>query len=246
MSSKFSFIAAKLQSTVVIVAVVTALALMAARHPSEILQPLAVYDYVVVGSGSAGAVVASRLSEDPAVSVLLLEAGPPDTFWGSKFLMQIPAFTPYFQRSSTDWAFRTQPQSDCARALNDRVSAWPRGRVLGGSSVLNYMQYVRGHQDDFDSWNVPGWRFSDVLPFFVKAEAQCRRDLAQHGEIHGSSGPLPVSDHVHVHELTQAWIASLGSDGFHTQVDYNSPRQGGNRTAAASQVKRRLIVPYSF
>jgi choline dehydrogenase-like flavoprotein len=86
--------------------------------------------------------------------------------------MQIPAFTPFFQRSAADWAFRSQPQHNSARALNDRVSAWPRGRVLGGSSVLNYMQYVRGHADDFDSWRLPGWRFSDLLPFSFKAEAQ--------------------------------------------------------------------------
>ena len=135
--------ASTVQHAVVVAAVALALLLIVTRDPSETLQPLSAYDYIVVGSGSAGAVVASRLSEDPNVSVLLLEAGRPDSFWGSKFLMQIPAFTPYFQRSSTDWAFRTQPQRDAARALNDRVSAWPRGRVLGGSSVLNYMQYVR-------------------------------------------------------------------------------------------------------
>jgi choline dehydrogenase-like flavoprotein len=138
-----SFDAAKFQHAVVFAAVASALALMALRDASETLQSLPAYDYIVVGSGSAGAVVASRLSENPDISVLLLEAGPPDTFLGSKFLMQIPALTPHFQRSNTDWAFRTQPQHNAARALNGRVSAWPRGRVLGGSSVLNYMQYVR-------------------------------------------------------------------------------------------------------
>lgn len=100
---------------------------------------------------------------------------------------------------------------------------------------------LRGHQADFDSWNVPGWRFEDVLPFFIKAESQHRQDFAQAGEIHGSSGPLPVSDHVHVHELTRAWVKSLGSDGFRTDVDYNAPQQGGNRTASASQVTRFFI-----
>jgi hypothetical protein len=138
-----SFGAAKFQHAVVFAAVAWALFFTALRDPSETLQPLPVYDYIVVGSGSAGAVVASRLSENPNISVLLLEAGPPDTFWGSKFLMQIPALTPHFQRSNKDWAFRTQPQQNAARALNDHISAWPRGRVLGGSSVLNYMQYVR-------------------------------------------------------------------------------------------------------
>ena len=126
-----------LQQAVVLAAVAAALALCLLRAPSEVLQPLPAYDYIVVGSGSAGAVVASRLSENPSVSVLLLEAGPPDKFWGSQFLMQIPALTPHFQRSNTDWAFRSQPQRASARALNDHVSAWPRGRVLGGSSVLN-------------------------------------------------------------------------------------------------------------
>ncbi len=130
----------KFQQAVVVCAVASALALLAVRDPSELVQPLPAYDYIVVGSGSAGAVVASRLSEHPDISVLLLEAGPPDTFLGSRFLMQIPALTPYFQRSRTDWAFRSQPQQNAARALNNRVSAWPRGRVLGGSSVLNYMQ----------------------------------------------------------------------------------------------------------
>jgi choline dehydrogenase-like flavoprotein len=242
---KFSVDAATLQYAVVVAAVALALALVATRDPHELLQPLPFYDYIVVGSGSAGAVVAARLSENPAVSVLLLEAGPPDTFWGSKFLMQIPAFTPFFQRSAADWAFRSQPQHNAARALNDRVSAWPRGRVLGGSSVLNYMQYVRGHADDFDSWRLPGWRFSDLLPFFVKAEAQHRQEFAEADGIHGSSGPLHVSDHMQVHELTQAWVKSLANDGFRTRADYNSPDQGGNRTASASQVTPLVIVPLS-
>jgi choline dehydrogenase-like flavoprotein len=108
--------------------------------------------------------------------------------------------------------------------------------------VLNYMQYVRGHSDDFDSWRLPGWRFSDLLPFFVKAEAQHRQEFAEADGIHGSSRPLHVSDHMQVHELTQAWVKSLANDGFRTQVDYNSPDQGGNRTASASQVTSLVIV----
>ena len=102
------------------------------------------------------------------------------------------------------------------------------------------MQYVRGHEEDFNSWSIPGWRFSDLLPFFIKAESQQRREFAQAGDIHGSSGPLPVSDHSHVHELTQAWVKSFGAYGFRTQVDYNAPDQSGNRTASASQVTRSL------
>jgi hypothetical protein len=123
----------------------------------------------------------------------------------------------------------------------------PSDNVDAGRAVL-IMCVLRGHQADFDSWNVPGWRFEDILPFFIKAESQHRQDLAQagdihgsSGDIHGSSGPLPVSDHVHVHELTQAWVKSLGSDGFRTDVDYNAPQQGGNRTASASQVTRLFI-----
>ena len=122
-----SFDATRLQRAAVLAAVASALFFVALRRPSEILQPLPAYDYIVVGSGSAGAVVASRLSENPDISVLLLEAGPPDTFWGSKFLMQIPALTPFFQRSAADWAFRSQPRrTPAARCWAQSARRWRR------------------------------------------------------------------------------------------------------------------------
>ena len=127
------------------------------------------YDYIVVGGGSAGCVVASRLSEDPNVTVLLLEAGEMDTMME----IHVPLAYVDLQLSSVDWAEQTVPQKHACRGLEGRRARWPMGKVLGGSSSINAMIYVRGNREDFDRWQemgAEGWSYEDVLPYFKKSE----------------------------------------------------------------------------
>ena len=140
-------------------------------------------DYVVIGAGSAGAVVAARLSEDPACSVRLVEAG------GSHddLRIRMPAGSGSLWRTKFDWGFRTVPQP----GLGGRTPHLPRGKVLGGSSSINYMIYIRGHRDNFDEWRKlgnAGWGYADVLPLFKRSE----RNERGASEYHGGSGPLDV------------------------------------------------------
>ena len=176
------------------------------------------YDYIIVGAGSAGCVLANRLSEDPAVKVLLLEAGGADT---AKEI-QIPvAFAKLF-KSACDWAYYTEPEPQ----LGNRNLYWPRGKVLGGSSSINAMIYIRGNRADYDQWRDlgnRGWGYSDVLPYFKKAENQ------EHGasEYHGSSGPLCVSDLRTVNPLSEAFVAAGEESGFRRNPDFNAASQEG-------------------
>lgn len=140
-------------------------------------------DYVVIGAGSAGAVIASRLSETPENHVVLLEAG------GSHkdFRLRAPALSGTLWRSKYDWSFNTAPQPN----LDGRMPHWPRGKVLGGTSSINYMVYMRGHRDNYDAWAAlgnAGWGYADVLPYFKKSE----RNEWGASEFHGGDGPLDV------------------------------------------------------
>ncbi|EEC20003.1 glucose dehydrogenase, putative [Ixodes scapularis] len=141
-----------------------------------------VYDYIVVGGGSAGAVVASRLSEDPGVSVLLLEAGGLPNFF-----LDVPLLAAEIQQTKFDWAYRTVPQEVSCFGLKNRQSLWPRGKVLGGSSVLNYMLYVRGNRRDYDRWERElgclGWGWDSVLPYFLKSEDNRDPEIAFNGPL---------------------------------------------------------------
>jgi len=143
------------------------------------------YDFVVVGAGSAGAVLASRLSEDPSVKVLLLEAG------GSHkdLAISTPGLVATLWRGKHDWGYKTTPQP----GLAGRANYWPRGKVLGGTSCLNYMIYMRGHRADYDGWRElgnSGWGYDDVLPYFRRSERNARLG----GPWHGRTGPLDVTD----------------------------------------------------
>lgn len=176
------------------------------------------FDYVIVGAGSAGCVLANRLSSDPSIKVLLLEAGGADT---SPFI-HTPAMMAFLPDSNVDWRFRTTPQIHC----NMRRFAWPRGRVLGGSSSINYMIYIRGHAHDYDHWRQlgnPGWSYEDVLPYFRKAENNERME----DQFHGRGGPLNVTDHRFRHPLSELFVEAAVEAGVPRNEDFNGANQEG-------------------
>jgi choline dehydrogenase len=178
-----------------------------------------VYDYVIVGAGSAGCVLASRLSENPGVRVLLLEAGPPDT----ADEIHIPAAVNLLFQTAYDWNYQTIPQD----RLGGRSIYWPRGRVLGGSSSINAMIYIRGSRRDYDSWRddygCDGWGYTDLLPYFLRAESNSRGASAYHG----AAGPLSVQDLKFKSSLTGAFVAAAGNCGLRANDDFNGPSQDG-------------------
>jgi choline dehydrogenase len=153
-----------------------------ARSTGEIDDVGMAYDYIVVGAGSAGCVIANRLSEDPTVSVLVIEAGGPDTMPE----IHDPRAWPFLQGTSVDWGYTTMPQ----RHVDDRVLGYARGKVIGGSSAINAMGHQRGHPAIFDGWaeDNPGWSYNDLLPMFIKSE----NFSGGAGPYHGGSGPLGV------------------------------------------------------
>jgi choline dehydrogenase len=175
-------------------------------------------DFVVVGAGSAGCAVAARLSEDPATRVVLLEAGGEDkNRW-----IHIPlGFGKTFADPSVNWCYETEPDPGAA----DRRVFWPRGKVLGGSSSINGMVYIRGQAEDFDHWRQlgnAGWSFEDVLPYFKRSEHQVRGV----DSFHGIGGPLCVSD-VAQHPICEAFIAATTELGFSRNDDFNGASQDG-------------------
>jgi choline dehydrogenase len=177
------------------------------------------FDYIIIGSGSAGGVVAARLSEDPTVSVLLLEAGPED----DDEMIQMPAGFSALFRTKWDWNYQTAEQ----KQLNSRRATWPRMKALGGCSSMNAMIYIRGNRADYDEWRdaygAVGWGYDDVLPLFKKAEGNQRLS----NEYHGTDGPLHVEDRRYTHELSEAWVESAIASGMKRNDDFNGESQDG-------------------
>ena len=186
------------------------------------------YDYVIVGAGSAGCVLANRLSEDPRCKVLLLEAGPRDT---DRWIHVPLGYGKLFARTDINWAYESEPEP----ALNGRRIFTPRGKVLGGSSSINGLVYIRGQREDFDGWGVPGWGFDDLLPYFKKSENQSRGADAWHGV----GGPLEVGDLPDRHELCDAFIASAAATGVPRNDDFNGAAQEGTGYYQATACKGR-------
>jgi len=174
------------------------------------------FDTVIVGAGSAGCVLANRLTADGRTTVLLLEAGPRDTnLW-----IHIPlGYGKLFTRTDVNWAYESEPEP----SLNGRRVFTPRGKVLGGSSSINGLVYIRGQPEDFDGWGLPGWGWQDLLPYFKKSEDQSRGADAWHGV----GGPMAVSDLPDRHELADAFIDSAASLGIPRNADFNGARQEG-------------------
>jgi choline dehydrogenase-like flavoprotein len=176
------------------------------------------YDYVIVGAGSAGCVLANRLSEDPTVKVLLLEAGGSDR----SIKVKIPAAFPQQFHTKLDWDFATEPEPH----VDGRSMYIPRGKAIGGSSSMNAMLYVRGRPLDYDGWEAqgaPGWGYKDVLPYFIKSEDNARGA----SEYHGAGGPLRVSEQRSPRPLNHRLLAASEAAGIPRIADYNGPEQDG-------------------
>ena len=177
------------------------------------------YDFVIIGAGSAGCVLANRLSEDPGVSVLLLEAGGAD--WNPWIHVPVGYFKT-MHNPATDWCYLTDPDE----GIKGRRLQWPRGKVLGGSSSLNGLLYIRGQREDYDGWAAAGnkgWDYDSVLPYFKKSECQERGG----NEYHGTEGPLHVSDLRLRREIAERFIEAAKAAGIPYNPDVNGATQEG-------------------
>ncbi len=181
------------------------------------------YDYVIVGAGSAGCVLASRLSEDPEISVLLLEAGPPDVNEN----IHVPLGYLKLARTEVDWDYNSVPEANC----DGRRIGLPRGKVLGGSSSINAMIYIRGNRRDYDDWDAAGWGWDDLFPYFLKAEDNERGG----SEWHGVGGPQPVSDQRSGNAISAAFVEAGEQAGLARNDDFNGPTQDGVGTYQLTQ-----------
>ena len=174
------------------------------------------YDYVVVGAGTAGCVLAARLSQDPAVQVLLLEAGSAERTRA----MTIPNAWPENLGSEADWGNTTTAQAEAGPVV------YPRGRALGGSSAINAMAHLRGHRAVYDGWaaaGATGWGFADLLPYFRRSESAADRDP----ELRGTAGPIRVAPAIDRHPVAQAFVAALLASGHPCSDDLSGNRQDG-------------------
>ncbi len=188
------------------------------------------FDFVVVGGGSGGCAVASRLSEDPKTSVALLEAGGKDDNWvvttpGAMILM--------ISGKVNNWAFDTVPQP----GLNGRIGYQPRGKGPGGSSAINAMVYIRGHRSDYDHWaslGNTGWAYADVLPYFKRSEDNSELD----GEYHGKGGPLHVTGLRSDNPVREIYLQAAREAQFRIRDDFNADEQEGLGIYQVTQKKR--------
>lgn len=193
------------------------------------------FDFLVIGSGTAGSVLAARLSEQAELRIGLIEAGGPAT----NPMIAAPAKWPLLQGSEVDWAYRTVPQRHCANRVHD----WPRGKVIGGSTAINAMAHVRGHPSDFDRWaedGCTGWAYRDLLPYFIRSESYTPGASA----FHGADGPLHLIRPAEPNPVTQAYMRAGAEIGIAPTEDHNGPRMAGPcaNTLTIKDGKRQTIA----
>jgi len=198
------------------------------------------HDYIVVGAGSSGCVVARRLSDDPKVRVLLVEAGPPAH---RTLKVRAPAMYQQLWRSKLDWNLYTEPQKKAAQ----RKMYWPRGKVLGGTSCLNSMVYIRGHRDNYDEWKAlgcEGWGWDDVLPYFMKSEDNVRGASAHHG----AGGLLGVCDQPDTNPVSDAFCEAVAARcGVPVREDFNTgEHEGAGRYQMTIRDRARASTAVAF
>ncbi|GAA3066567.1 GMC family oxidoreductase [Streptosporangium carneum] len=186
------------------------------------------YDYVIVGAGSAGCVLANRLSADPATTVALIEAGGA----ADRLEVRMPAGFAKLFKTSCDWGFTTVEQS----GLSGRRLYWPRGRMLGGSSSMNAQMWVRGHRADYDGWEVPGWSYDEVLPYFRRAE---RRVGSNHGDVYGTAGPIRISELRSPNPMTAVFLRACEELGLNRLDELNGPSNEGCSQTPVTQDRGR-------
>src|ERR687890_795471 len=173
------------------------------------------YDYVIVGAGSAGRVPPPPVPQDPPLPRLLFYAGPPDV----KDNIHVPLGFLKLGRTDVDWALSTAPEP----FLDRRRVYLPRGKTLGGSSSINAMVYVRGNRRDYDGWGIDGWSYDDLLPYFKRSEDNQRL----HDEFHGTGGPLTVCDSRSNNPMALAFVAGSVEAGLARTEDFNGAEQDG-------------------
>lgn len=193
-------------------------------EPPDRLNLLNTYDFIVVGAGTAGCAVANRLTENPNWMVLLLEAGRPENF-----LMDYPLLANYLQFTEANWRYKTMPSNTSCLGLDNNQCNWPRGKVMGGSSVLNYMIHTRGNKKDYDGWEAmgnEGWGWNNVLKYFKKMENLDIPELAQNKDLHSTEGYVSISYAPYRTKIAEAILEAARTLNFPI-VDYNGDSQIG-------------------
>ena len=188
------------------------------------------FDYVIAGAGSAGCVLANRLSADPANKVLLIEAGGTNRH---PFVHVLGAAGQVYGNPKYDWGYQTEPQAH----LHDRRVYWPRGRGFGGSSAINGMIFIRGNQRDYDGWRqlgLEGWAYADVLPYFKRAEGNATR----HDYYHQPQGPLQTGPCQNFNTIDRMFLESVSQSGLPANPDFNGVSQIGGGVYDVSVLSR--------
>jgi len=195
----------------------------------------ATYDYVIVGAGTAGSTIAARLSEIPDIKVLLIEAGAYENY-----IMDIPIIVHFLQLSDEiNWKYRTKPSDKYCLGMRDNSCNWPRGKIVGGSSVLNYMIATRGHPEDYDRWaemGNEGWAYKDVLKYFQRMETIDIPKLRSDNTYHGTKGPLYITHTPYSTPLAKGFLEAGEELGYPTRIDYN-----GKDMIGFSRIQATLI-----